>query len=79
MEEVPRRDALRLAVGCGLVALDAQGCSAGRVVVGRQDRRSGHPSSGAVHSQTTRVIAEVSAIVAGAPLNVSAAAGRRRT
>ena len=75
MEEVPRRDALRLAVGCGLVALDAQGCSAGRVVVGRQDRRSGHPSSGAVHSQTTRVIAEVSAIVAGAPLDVSAAAG----
>jgi len=30
MEEVPRRDALRLVAGCALVALGAPGCSAGR-------------------------------------------------
>jgi Rieske Fe-S protein len=74
MEDVPRRDALRLAVGCGLVALGAQGCSAGRAV-GQQDRRSGSPSSGAVHAGTPRVIAEVSAVLPGGALDVSAAAG----
>jgi Rieske Fe-S protein len=76
MEELPRRDALRLAAGCALVALGAQGCSAGRAA-GQQDRQGGSPSSGAVPaSPARRVVAEVSAVLPGGALDVSAAAGR---
>jgi Rieske Fe-S protein len=75
MEELPRRDALRLAAGCALVSLGAQGCSAGRAA-GQQDRQGG-PSSGSVPvSPARRVVAEVSAVPPHGALDVSAAAGR---
>lgn len=73
MEELPRRDALRLAAGCALVALGAQGCSAGRAA-GQQGRQGGSPSSGA--SPARRVVGEVSAVPPDGPLDVSAAAGK---
>jgi cytochrome b6-f complex iron-sulfur subunit len=72
MEQVPRRDALRLAAGCGLVVLCAGGCSDNGAA--QQDHPSGSTSSGA--APTPRVVAEVSAVPPNAPLDVSAAAGK---
>ena len=76
MDDCSRRDALRLTAGCGLVALGAGGCSSNRAA-DQQDRRDESPSpGGAASTPTLRKLAAVSDVQPGAPLDVSAAAGR---
>lgn len=76
MDELSRRDALRMTAGCGLVALGAGGCSRSRAA-SEHGRRGQSPNpGGAPTTSTLRKLAAVSAVLPGAALDVSAAAGR---
>lgn len=74
MGALPRRDALRLAAGCGVVALCGAACSTNQAT--GQPAPSSPRSSGVTPTKTAQpALAAVSDVLPGAPLDVSAVAG----
>ena len=74
MGALPRRDALRLAAGCGVVALCGAACSTDQAT--GQPAPSSQRSSGVTPTKTAQpALAAVSDVLPGAPLDVSAVAG----